>query len=47
MKNRFMLYSATVMACLFLFSACGVNKSQYETRKGKRKTKYYNSIQFD
>ncbi len=28
---------------LFLFSAC--NKSSFQTRKGKKKLKYYNNIQ--
>jgi len=35
-----------LLASLFLFASCGP-KPQYKTRLGKKKLKYYNSIQYD
>jgi len=34
-----------LLACSILISACGP-KPYYKTSKGKKKTKYYNDIQF-
>jgi len=36
-----------IVVALILFSSCStVPKPYYETREGKKKLKYYNSIQF-
>lgn len=34
-----------ILLAVFALSACGP-KPQYKTRKGKKKQKYYNSIQY-
>jgi ABC-type oligopeptide transport system substrate-binding subunit len=36
---------AGIVACFLLLVACGP-KPYYKTSKGKKKTKYYNEIQF-
>lgn len=35
----------TGLLLIFLISACGV-KPQYKTAKGKKKNRYYNSVQY-
>ena len=37
--------TALFLVLTFALSACG-NRPQYKTRKGKKKQKYYNSIQY-
>ncbi|MGB3617676.1 MAG: hypothetical protein WBA12_06110 [Catalinimonas sp.] len=46
MKKNILIYVAGALASLTLLAACGVNKSQYETRKGKKKMQHYNSMQY-
>lgn len=45
MKNLISVVSLLLVG-IFLFAACGP-KPQYRTRLGKKKLKYYNSIQYD
>ncbi|SDL99351.1 hypothetical protein SAMN05421823_109227 [Catalinimonas alkaloidigena] len=47
MKIRFVSLLALVMAFVLIMASCGVGKSQFETRKGKRKIKHFNSLQYD
>ncbi len=37
---------ALLMVGVMVMGACGTNKPYYKTRKGKKKQKYYNDIQF-
>ncbi|MGM0579806.1 MAG: hypothetical protein ACQETL_03950 [Bacteroidota bacterium] len=43
MKTKLFKTFIFLLLGAFLFSAC--NKSSFQTRKGKKKLKYYNSIQ--
>lgn len=45
MKNATKLILLTLVS-VFAFAACGP-KPQYKTRLGKKKLKYYNSVQYD
>ena len=44
--KRFIEQILVVFLIIGLIAACGP-KPQYKTAKGKKKMKYYNSIQFD
>jgi len=44
--KTFVRILSVVLVGTFLFAACGP-KPQYKTRLGKKKLKYYNSVQYD
>ena len=41
------LLSLLIVLSLVLLSACANSKPQYKTRKGKKKLKHYNELQYN